>query len=184
MQEILNSFLIVAAAEMGDRTQLLSLILTARYRKPWVILAGVLAATIFNHALAAASGNWISAHLSPDVLKYLLAISFIGFALWILVPDKPGDDRDHSNSSAFIATFIAFFLAEMGDKTQFATVALAARYSSVVNVTVGTTLGMLFSNALAIFFGEKLTQRIPMRWVRIGTALISATFGILILLKR
>lgn len=184
MQAILNSFLIVAAAEMGDRTQLLSLILTARYRKPWIILAGVLVATLANHALAAASGNWIATHIAPTYLKYALAISFIGFAFWILIPDKVDDGAEPSASSAFFATLIAFFVAEMGDKTQFATVALAARYSSILHVTIGTTLGMLFSNALAIFFGEKLTARIPMKWVRIATALLSATFGILILLQR
>lgn len=182
MDSILNSFFLVFAGEMGDKTQLLALILMARYKKPWVILAGVLVATLLNHAAAAWAGGWIAARIDPDVLKWSLALTFLGFAVWILIPDKEDEIKGNSRFGVFAATVIAFFLAEMGDKTQLATIALGAKYSSTVAVTVGTTLGMVASNALAIFLGDKLLKRVPMKWVRIVTCVLFALFGVIILI--
>lgn len=182
MEAIFNSFFLVFISEMGDKTQLLSLVLTARYKRPWLILAGVFTATILNHAMAAWAGEWAASFLSPTTLKLVLAVTFFAFAVWILIPDKEGELKSGSLSSVFLTTVISFFLAEMGDKTQLATVALAARYSSVTLVTIGTTLGMLASNALAIFLGDRLLQKIPMKWVRIVASLLFAGFGVIILI--
>ena len=183
MEAILNSFFLVFVSEMGDKTQLLSLVLMARFRKPWIILAGVLVATLLNHALAAWAGEWVSSLLSPQHLKWVLAATFFGFGLWLLVPDKEGEVKESGNWGAFLTTLVSFFIAEMGDKTQLATVALGARYSGVFLVTMGSTLGMMASNALAIFFGDALLRRIPMQWVRRAACALFIIFGVLILLS-
>jgi putative Ca2+/H+ antiporter (TMEM165/GDT1 family) len=173
-----NSFLLIFLGEMGDKTQLLSLVLVARYKKPWTILLGVFFATVLNHALSAWAGGWVSSFLEPRTLRWIIAALFFGFGLWILVPDKEEEFKERGHFGVFFTTVIAFFLAEMGDKTQFATIALGARYAnSVVLVTVGTTLGMMISNALAVFFGEKLLRRIPMKFVRIFTCVMFMIFG-------
>lgn len=181
METIVNSFLLVFAGEMGDKTQLLALVLTARYRKPWIILAGVFTATILNHALASWAGGWVATWLSPEQLKWTLVLTFFGFAAWILIPDKAEDVSESSRYGAFVTTVITFFMAEMGDKTQLATVALGARYPSIVLVTLGTTAGMMASNALAIFLGDSLLKRIPMMWIRRFASALFVIFGLLVL---
>jgi putative Ca2+/H+ antiporter (TMEM165/GDT1 family) len=178
LEAALNSFLLVFVSEMGDKTQLLALVLAARYRKPWIVLAGIFVATILNHGLASWAGGWISSRVSPQMLAWVLAGTFLAFAAWILVPDKEEELKPSTRFGAFLTTVIAFFLAEMGDKTQLATVALGAQYANVFLVTVGSTLGMMASNALAIFFGERLLRRIPMKWVRVGASALFALFGI------
>lgn len=183
METLFNSILLVFAGEMGDKTQLLSLILVARYKKPWTILAGVTVATLLNHALAAWFGGSVASLVSPNMLKWSLALIFFAFAAWILIPDKEGEIKTGSRYGAFVTTVIAFFIAEMGDKTQLATIALGARYANPLLVTVGTTIGMVASNALAVFLGEKLLHRIPMKWVRIVACVLFAAFGVLILLR-
>lgn len=177
-----NSLLLVFAGEMGDKTQLLAILLAARYRQPWTILAGIFVATMLNHAMASWAGGFVASYFRPEVLRWSLAIMFFAFALWILVPDKEDDLKTQNRFGAFLTTVVAFFLAEMGDKTQLATVALGARYSQIWIVTLGTTLGMLASNALAVFLGEKLLQRIPMKWVRIFACGLFFLFGLAILL--
>ncbi len=183
MEAFINSFLLVFAGEMGDKTQLLALILTARFKKPWTILLGVFIATLLNHALAAAAGGWVSSLFSPQVLKWGLALLFFAFAFWILIPDKEEDLKSESRFGPLLTTIVTFFLAEMGDKTQLATIALGARFTNTMLVTLGTTLGMLASNALAIFLGDKLLKRIPMKWVRLFACLLFIIFGIGILIK-
>ena len=163
---------------MGDKTQLLALVLTARYKKPWTILLGVFIATILNHALAAYAGGWLSSLLSPTALKWTLAIIFFAFAAWILIPDKEEDLKSEGKFGALITTIVVFFLAEMGDKTQLATIALGAHYTDTTIVTIGTTLGMMGSNALAIFLGEKLLKKIPMQWIRRFACGLFILFGL------
>lgn len=181
LSALVNSFLLVFVGEMGDKTQLLALLLAARYRQPWVILSGVFVATILNHALASWAGGFLASYFDPTVLKWALAILFFGFAIWILIPDKEEELKATGRFGAFLTTVVAFFLAEMGDKTQLATVALGARFSQVWIVTLGTTMGMMASNALAIFLGEKLLKRIPMKWVRVFACALFFLFGIGIL---
>ncbi|RYF39512.1 MAG: TMEM165/GDT1 family protein, partial [Cytophagaceae bacterium] len=163
MEAIINSFLLVSIGEMGDKTQLLAFVLASRFKKPWAILAGVFVATLLNHALASWAGGWIATLFTPLTLKWLLAATFFVFGFWILIPDKEGELQQTARYGAFATTVVAFFFAEMGDKTQLATIALGARYPNIWLVTTGTTLGMMASNALAIFLGEKLLCRIPMR---------------------
>jgi putative Ca2+/H+ antiporter (TMEM165/GDT1 family) len=182
LEAVINSFLLVFAGEMGDKTQLLSLVLASRYKKPWTIMAGVLVATLVNHAMASWVGEVAASFLSPQALRWTLAIIFFAFAAWILVPDKEGEVKETGHFGAFVTTVISFFLAEMGDKTQLATIALGARYSSTVLVTLGTTAGMLASNALAIFLGHKLLARIPMKWVRAFASVLFVVFGIAVLM--
>lgn len=182
METLINSFFLVFAGEMGDKTQLLALLLAAKYKKPWAILAGVFVATIFNHAIAAYAGNWVSSLVSENTLTWILAGTFFIFGLWILIPDKAEEFKEVGHFSAFITTVIVFFMAEMGDKTQLATIALGARYDNMFLVTFGTTLGMMASNALAIFLGDKLLAKIPMKWVRIFSCMLFIAFGIGILL--
>lgn len=146
-------------------------------------MAGIFVATILNHALAAWGGNWVSTQVSPLTLSWILAATFIFFAGWILVPDKEGELKESAHQGVFVTTVISFFLAEMGDKTQLATVALAAKYSSMVLVTIGTTLGMMASNAMAIFLGEKLLSKIPMKLIRIISSFLFFLFGIFILVS-
>lgn len=168
---------------MGDKTQLLALILAARFKKPWTILFGVLIATLLNHALAAYAGGWVSSLVSPHALKWTLAIIFFAFAAWILVPDKEEELKSESKYGALITTIVAFFIAEMGDKTQLATIALGARYADTMLVTIGTTIGMMGSNALAIFLGDKLLKKIPMQRVRISACVLFIAFGIGIIIS-
>lgn len=182
MEAILNSFALVFIGEMGDKTQLLALLLIARFQKPWTILLGVFIATILNHALASWVGTWAAGLVSQDMLKWSLALIFFAFGVWILFPDKQEDMKDSSRWGALITTVIAFFLAEMGDKTQLATVALAAKYSSITLVTIGSTLGMMGSNALAIFLGDRLLSKIPMKWIRRFACALFIAFGVAILL--
>ncbi|MHA7234944.1 TMEM165/GDT1 family protein [Burkholderia pseudomallei] len=175
----------VALAEIGDKTQLLSLVLAARYRKPLPIIAGVLAATLINHGFAGALGEWLGIYLTPAVMRWALALSFIGMGLWILVPDKLDADEANANRSrlgVFGATFVAFFLAEMGDKTQIATVALAARFQDYVGVVAGTTLGMMLANVPAILLGDRFAHRLPTKLVHGIAAVLFIVLGALAVL--
>ena len=186
MDAFLISTGIVALAEMGDKTQLLSLVLAARFRKPWPIVAGILAATLLNHALAGAVGSWVTHLLGPDVLRWVLSLSFLAMAAWMLVPDKLDEDDAASQAprmGVFMTTAVAFFVAEMGDKTQIATVMLAAQYSDWLWVVAGTTLGMLLANAPVVWLGEAITRRVPMALVHRLSALIFAVLGVLALLS-
>lgn len=175
----------VAVAEIGDKTQLLSFVLAARYRgQHWAIIAGILLATIGNHALAAFSGGWLAAQISPDILRWILGLSFLAFAAWALVPDTLDDEETAKfRRGAFVTTLIAFFFAEMGDKTQLATIALGAQYTSLLAVTMGTTLGMMVANVPAVLLGEKLAQRFTLNKMRFVAAALFAAFGLLILFK-
>ncbi len=176
---------LVALAEMGDKTQLLSLILAARFRKPWSIAAGILVATLANHALAGALGSAVTAVLGPQVLRWVLGASFIAMALWMLVPDKLDEDeqpRANSHLGVFGTTVVVFFLAEMGDKTQIATVALAAQFGQWAAVVAGTTLGMMIANVPVVWFGEWLLKRVPLRAVHVVSALIFLALGLAALL--
>jgi len=181
MQALLTSTLLVALAEIGDKTQLLSFVLAARLRRPWAILAGILVATLANHALAGAFGNWIATVVPRPALIIGVGVLFIGFGLWTLRPDRLEDDPQIHRAGAFVTALVAFFLAEMGDKTQIATVALAARFDALVQVVLGTTLGMMIANAPAVWLGDQLADRIPMRAVRITAAVLFIAFGILTL---
>jgi putative Ca2+/H+ antiporter (TMEM165/GDT1 family) len=178
MEPIVTSFILVAVSEMGDKTQLLAFSLASRYRRPWVVMAGILVATVLNHALAASVGTWVSTQIPPRVMAGILAATFIGFGVWTLKPDTLEESKGPSGLGPFLTTTVLFFLAEMADKTQLATVALAARYRSVVLVTVGTTLGMLASDGLAVFLGEKLAERVSMKAIRIVAAGIFLVFGL------
>jgi len=174
---------VVALGEMGDKTQLLAMLLAAKFRKPTPIILGILVATLANHAMAGAVGGWVAQALGPDVLRWVIGISFLAMAAWMLVPDKIDEDDAHTGSrwGVFGTTVVAFFLAEMGDKTQIATVALAARYTDLVAVVAGTTLGMMLANVPAVFVGDRLAARISMAWVHGVSALIFAALGLLTL---
>jgi putative Ca2+/H+ antiporter (TMEM165/GDT1 family) len=177
---------VVALAEMGDKTQLLSLMLAARYPKQALaIISGILVATVANHACAALLGHWLMTLVSPDVMRWILGASFIGLGLWLLVPDHIDDAADSKVPDrafqVFILTVVLFFLAEMGDKTQIATIALGARYNDVVSVTLGTTLGMMLANAPAVWVGQKFTQRMPIKWVHAIAALTFIAIGVVTL---
>lgn len=178
MEIIWKSFLLVAATEMGDKTQLLALVLASRFKKPWTVMGGILAATILNHAIAASFGTWVSSFVNPQYLKYILIATFLGFAIWILIPDKDEEVNSPPRFGAFLTTAFLFFLAEMGDKTQLSTVALSAQYKDVFLVTFGTTLGMLFSDGLAVYFGEKLTRLVSMKWIHICSSLLYVLFAL------
>ena len=183
MDAFLVSTGIVALAEIGDKTQLLAFLLAAKFRRPVPIVLGIFAATIVNHAFAAAVGAWVSSALGPDVMRWVLGLSFLGMAAWIMVPDKIDEDEAKlAKYGVFLTTLIAFFLAEMGDKTQIATVALAARYSSTVAVVAGTTFGMMLANVPAVYFGERIANRVPLRVVHGIAALIFAALGVATLL--
>ena len=171
---------IVALAEMGDKTQLLSLVLAARFGRPWPILWGILIATLANHALAGAVGASVTAWLGPQWLRWILAGSFIAMAAWMLVPDRFDDDDAPAapRHGVFVTTVIAFFLAEMGDKTQVATVMLAAQYQVWFAVVAGTTLGMMLANAPVVWFGERMMRRVPVRAVHVVSALIFLGLGL------
>jgi putative Ca2+/H+ antiporter (TMEM165/GDT1 family) len=180
MEAFLISTGLVALAEMGDKTQLLSLVLAARFRKPWPIAAGILVATLANHALAGAAGAWVTQVLGPQTLRWILGASFLAMAAWMLIPDKLDDaglDRKPPRFGVFGTTVIAFFLAEMGDKTQVATVMLAARYDVWAAVVAGTTLGMMLANVPVVWLGERITRRVPIRAVHAVSAVIFAALG-------
>lgn len=186
MQELLSSTLIVALAEMGDKTQLLALLLAARFKKPIPIILAILAATLINHGVSAALGQWITAVLNPLWLVWGLSIGFIAMAAWMLVPDKLDDETESINRwqkyGVFGATFILFFLAEIGDKTQIATVALAAKYDSIFLVTIGTTVGMLIANVPAVLIGDRFASRLPIALIHKIGALIFLVLGVMTLL--
>lgn len=188
MEAFLISTSIVALAEMGDKTQLLSLVLAAKFRKPWPIVAGIFAATLVNHALAGAVGNWITTVLGPDMLRWILGISFILMAGWMLIPDKLDEDEAEKSNGrwgVFGTTLVLFFLAEMGDKTQLATVGLAAKYPlSYYWVVAGTTLGMMLANAPVVWFGEKITQKLPIKTIHRVCAIVFLVLGIAALLTK
>ena len=175
---------VVALAEIGDKTQLLAFILAARFKKPAPIIAGILLATLINHGLAGALGAWITAVVSPEVLRWVLGASFIGMAVWTLIPDEIEDEETQvaQRFGVFGATLITFFLAEMGDKTQIATVAMAAHYATPVIVVLGTTLGMLIADVPAVFVGNKLADKIPMKLVHVIAAGVFAVLGVATLL--
>jgi putative Ca2+/H+ antiporter (TMEM165/GDT1 family) len=185
MEAFLVSTGVVALAEIGDKTQLLALVLAAKFRKPVPIILGILAATVVNHGMAGAAGAWIAAVIGPVAMRWLLGVSFIAMAAWTLVPDKlDGDDsRDKApRFGVFGTTLIAFFLLEMGDKTQIATVALAAKYASLVAVVAGTTLGMMLANVPAVLLGDVAAKKLPMKVVHRIAAGIFLVLGLSVLL--
>ncbi len=175
---------VVALAEIGDKTQLLAFILAARFKKPAPIIAGIVLATLINHGLAGALGAWITAVVSPEVLRWVLGASFIGMAFWTLIPDEIEDEETQvaQRFGVFGATLITFFLAEMGDKTQIATVAMATHYATPVIVVLGTTLGMLIADVPAVFVGNRLADKIPMKLVHAIAAGVFAVLGVATLL--
>ncbi len=184
MESLFVSTGVVALAEIGDKTQLLAFILAARFKKPLPIILGILCATVVNHGLAGALGAWITTTISPETLRWILGASFIGMAIWTLIPDKIEEEETQiaSKLGVFGATLITFFLAEMGDKTQIATVAMAAHYANPVLVVIGTTLGMLIADVPAVFVGDKLAAKIPMKLVHSIAAAIFAALGVATLL--
>ncbi len=184
MESLLVSTGVVALAEIGDKTQLLAFVLAARFKKPLPIIAGILVATVVNHGLAGAVGAWITAVISPEILRWVLGVSFLAMAIWTLIPDKiEGDELNvASKLGVFGATLVTFFLAEMGDKTQIATVAMAATYPNPVWVVLGTTLGMLIADVPAVFVGDKFAAKIPMKLVHTVAAAIFALLGLATLL--
>jgi Ca2+/H+ antiporter, TMEM165/GDT1 family len=185
MEALLISTGVVALAEIGDKTQLLAFILAARFKKPVPIILGILCATIVNHGLAGALGAWITTVVSPEVMRWILGISFIGMAIWTLIPDKIEEEETQvaKKWGVFGATLITFFLAEMGDKTQIATVALAAHYAAPLMVVIGTTLGMLIADVPAVFVANKFAEKIPMKLVHSIAAGIFLVMGLLTLFK-
>ncbi len=174
---------IVALGEIGDKTQLLALLLAARYHRPLPIILGILVATLANHAMAGALGTWLTRVVDPGLLRWGLGLSFIAVALWMLVPDTQDDEDEHpaSRFGVFGITVVAFFLAEMGDKTQIATVMLAARFDALVSVTLGTTLGMMIANVPAVLLGDKAVKFVPIVWVHRIAAVAFASIGIAVL---
>jgi len=185
-----NSFLVsaavVAVAEIGDKTQLLALVLAAKFRKPIPIILGILVATLANHAAAAAIGTWLTRVIGPDVMRWVLGISFIAMGIWTLIPDKPDLDDEKPSSKdgwgVFGTTAAAFFLLEMGDKTQIATVALAAKYSNLALVTAGTTFGMMLANVPAVVLGDVAAKKLPLAFVRAVAAVLFLLLGVVALL--
>jgi putative Ca2+/H+ antiporter (TMEM165/GDT1 family) len=179
MESLFISTGVVALAEIGDKTQLLAFLLATRFKKPLPIIAGILVATILNHSLAGALGAWITATLSPAALRWILGLSFIGMAVWTLIPDKIEEEELQvaKKFGVFGATLITFFLAEMGDKTQVATVAMAAHFPSVVLVVIGTTLGMLIADVPAVYIGDRFAAKIPMKLVHGIAAALFAAMG-------
>ncbi|MFM2084078.1 MAG: hypothetical protein RLY95_896 [Pseudomonadota bacterium] len=184
MEAFLVSTGIVALAEIGDKTQLLAFILATRFKKPLPIIAGILCATLVNHGLAGALGAWITSAVNPSVLRWVLGASFIGMAIWTLIPDKiEGEEAQIAKRfGVFGATLVTFFLAEMGDKTQIATIAMAAHYNNPILVVIGTTLGMLIADVPAVLIGDKLAMKIPMKLVHTIAAGIFAVLGVATLL--
>lgn len=184
MEALLVSAGVVALAEIGDKTQLLAFILAARFKKPLPIIAGILCATLVNHGLAGALGAWIMSSVSPHVLRWVLGASFVAMAIWTLIPDKIEEEETQvaKRFGVFTATVVTFFLAEMGDKTQIATVAMAAHYPNPYMVVAGTTIGMLIADVPAVFIGDRLAAKIPMKLVHAIAAAIFAALGVATLL--
>ena len=179
MDAFLVSTGIVALAEIGDKTQLLAFLLAAKFRRPVPIVLGIFVATIVNHACAAAVGAWVASAMGPNVMRWVLGVSFLVMAAWIMVPDKLDEDETSlAKYGVFLTTVIAFFLAEMGDKTQIATIALAARYESMIAVVAGTTAGMMLANVPAVLFGERIARKVPLRLVHGIAAAIFAVLGV------
>ena len=174
---------VVALGEMGDKTQLLAIVLAAAFRRPLPIIAGIFVATVLNHAVAGAVGGWVAQALGPDVLRWVIGLSFLAMAAWVLVPDQINEETAAGGQryGVFGTTVIAFFLAEMGDKTQIATVALAARYTDVVAVVLGTTVGMMLANVPAVFLGDRIAKKVSMKLVHGVAALIFAVLGVMTL---
>jgi Ca2+/H+ antiporter, TMEM165/GDT1 family len=184
MEALAISTLVVALGEIGDKTQLLSLLLAARFQRPVPIILGILGATLANHLLAGFVGEWVRSAVSPDVLRYVLGGSFLALAAWTLIPDKM-DDHHHApqgRSSVFLVTLLTFFLAEMGDKTQVATVMLAAKYHTLAMVVAGTTLGMMIADVPAVLLGKVAAPKIPFKLVRLIAAVLFALLGVGVLL--
>jgi Ca2+/H+ antiporter, TMEM165/GDT1 family len=174
---------VVALAEIGDKTQLLAFILAAKFRKPLPIIAAVFVATIANHAFAGAIGTWLSSLITPDILRWVLGVSFIGMAIWTLIPDKFDEsEAKFGRYGVFLTTLLTFFMAEMGDKTQVATVALAAQYHAFFQVVAGTTLGMMIANVPAVLLGDRIANRVPVRLVHSIAAVIFLILGVATLL--
>ena len=184
MEAFLVSTGVVALGEMGDKTQLLAIVLAAAFRKPIPIILGILVATLANHAAAGAVGGWVAQALGPDVLRWVIGVSFLAMAGWMLIPDKIDDDAAGGKQrfGVFGTTLVAFFLAEMGDKTQIATVALAAQHQAMVAVVAGTTLGMMIANVPVVFLGDRIANRMPVRLVHGIAAALFAALGIATLL--
>ena len=183
LEAFIASFGMVAIAEMGDKTQLLSFVLASRFKgRQWTIIAGIFAATVANHFVAAFLGDWVAANVSQTTMRWILGVAFLGFAAWALIPDTLEDADKPSRFGPFMTTLVAFFLAEMGDKTQFATIALGAKYASLAMVVIGTTLGMMAANIPAVLLGDRLARIIPLARMRFIAAALFAGFGILILL--
>ncbi|MGE0357212.1 MAG: TMEM165/GDT1 family protein [Burkholderiales bacterium] len=184
MEALAVSTGVVALAEIGDKTQLLTLVLAARYRRPWPIVAGIFVATLVNHGIAGAIGAWLTKAVGPEAMRWILGLSFLAMAAWMLVPDKLDEDdaAGRKLGGVFATTTVLFFLVEIGDKTQIATVALAARFEALAAVVLGTTLGMLLANAPVAFFGEALAKRLPVRAVHVVAAAVFAAMGVAVLL--
>ncbi|MBQ1542174.1 hypothetical protein C5708_15990 [Caulobacter sp. CCUG 60055] len=184
MEALLVSTFVVALAEIGDKTQLLAIVLASKFKKPLPIIAGILTATLANHALAATVGYLVSDILQGRWFRILVAVSFIAMALWALIPDKEEDIKgDAAKMGVYVATTVAFFLVEMGDKTQIATVALGARFHSIAWVAAGTTIGMMLANVPAVYLGEAATKIVPLKYVRMGAAVIFAGLGLWTLIE-
>ena len=184
MEAFLVSAGVVALGEIGDKTQLLALILAARYKRPWPIVAGILVATIINHSIAGMVGTWLTAVVGADTLRWILGLSFLAMAAWLLVPDKLDDETVvGARYGVFATTLVAFFLAEMGDKTQIATIALAAKYDNLVAVVAGTTLGMMLADVPAVLFGDRVSRKLPIRLIHGIAAAIFAIIGIGVLVS-
>ncbi len=183
MEAFFVSTAVVAVAEIGDKTQLLALMLAARYRKPVPIILGILVATLANHALAAWFGEVVATWVGADTMRWILGVSFIVMAGWCLIPDKADEGpQTGRRAGAFLATLIAFFIVEIGDKTQIATVALAARFQSLIAVALGTTFGMLLANVPVVLFGDVIAKRLPLGIVRFVAALLFLALGVAALL--
>jgi len=183
MEAFLISLSTVAIAEIGDRTQLLSLVLAAQFRKTWHVTAGVLTATIANHAVAGFLGIWFGHFLTPRVIDLVVGVSMLAMALWTLKPDKLEEDPSIAQRNAFLATLIAFLIAEIGDKTQIATIALAAGYRNLFAVVAGTTLGMMIANVPVIFLGSAFATRLPLKAIHIGAAILFAVLGVVFIVR-
>ena len=183
MEAFMLSVGIVALAEIGDKTQLLALVLAARFRKPWPIVLGIFAATLVNHAFAGAIGAWLTRVVDPVYMRWILGISFIAMAAWMLVPDKLDESaQTEPRFGVFLTTLVAFFCVEMGDKTQIATVALAAKFPSLIAVVAGTTVGMMVANMPAVLLGDAAAKKLPLKLVHGVAAAIFLTMGVAVLL--
>ncbi|WP_245395542.1 TMEM165/GDT1 family protein [Anthocerotibacter panamensis] len=178
LEAFLASTLTVTLAEMGDKTQLLAFALSARFRRPWTVMLGIFIATVFNHLLAAAAGGWITQYIPPVVLAWGLGLSFIGFGVWTLIPDRYDENPELDKFGPLLTTIVLFFIAEIGDKTQLATVLLGARYANVVVVVLGTTLGMLIADGLAVFLGSKLERFVPLKFFHRMAAVLFVVLGV------